>query len=180
MKRVEKILTRARDQHPVGPSVGPSGGPSAESLLKHLDFSPEDVVRSASLQPRLFMQAAEYRMEKFRARTTAKMHRDVVKAEQSLQLREEARNAGEKITEAIVEASLLKVPEVLEAEAEYAAADEAQEFAWLLVEAYRQRRDCLRIVSDLVGAEFAMQKAAAAGAEKIASVKDKLRKKWPG
>lgn len=171
--KIEKSLNAARDKY------SPKGSTVVEDLLRSLDFSPEDVVRSAALQPRLFMQAAEYRMGTYRNRTTAKMQRDVTRAEQSRIFREAAREAGEKTTEAGVEAALLLDPKVIAVEADYAAADEAQEFAWLLVEAYRQRRDCLRIASDLVGAEFAMQRAVSAGAEKIAAVKDKLHKKWP-
>lgn len=158
----------------------PSESSLVGRLLKALDFSPENIVQSASEQPRLFMQAAEYRMEKYRARITAKMHRDAVSAAMSLGMREDARTAGTRITEGQLDAMLLTNIQISRVEREYAEADAEQEYAWLLIEAYRQRRDCLKIVADLVGTEIAMQKAVAAGAEKIASVRDNLRKKWPG
>jgi hypothetical protein len=162
------------------PAVDSAMKPSlVERLLKALDFSPENVVQSASEQPRLFMQAAEYRMEKYRARVAAKMHRDAVSAAISLSIREDARQVGERTTEAQLEAMLLTNVKVSHVEQEYATADAEQEHAWLLMEAYRQRRDCLKIVADLVGTEIAMQKAVAMGAEKMTSVRSKLRDKWP-
>lgn len=154
--------------------------PSIPKLLKALDFTPETIAQAATEQPGLFMVAAEYRVDKLRARATAAVAHERIRAEQSLKLRAEARESGEKLTEAGIQDHLAVNRYAQEAAGSLAAAEESEEFAKLLLEAYRMRRDCLRVVAELVGVEVAMQKAVEAGAQQLAKLRPKLQEKWPG
>ena len=153
--------------------------PEVERLLKKLDFSPEGVVDAAAEQPRLFIQAGEYRIAMFRRKLEASARYDLERSKHSLSIREESRESGEKITEAGITDRLNTNPQVITASKDLTDAEEGEEAGRLLLEAFRVRRDCLRIVAELVGSELSLQKALSMGTTKLEGVRKKLRNRWP-
>lgn len=149
-------------------------------LLSNLDFTPEDVVMAAATTPRLFIRAGEYRIDRLRERNQAKMVMEQIEADRSLTLRKEAAAAGEKLTEKNLEAQVTLDVEVVQAQQRYFAADEHDEYAKLVVEAFRMRRDCLEIIGRITGTEISYQKALEANAGKLEDTRRQLRNKFPG
>lgn len=151
-----------------------------QDLLIGLAFAPEGVVMAATEQPKLFLAAAEYRMSRYRERSQFEMALKKAEAEYSIELRHNAKASGERVTEGHIAEQVL-VNKLLASRREtLAEVEEREEFAKLLLEAYRMRRECLRIVSDLVGAEIAMTKAVAAGSERAQELRRTIASKYRG
>jgi len=151
-----------------------------DELISSLDFMPENVVQAAAEQPKLFLRAADYRMAKYRKYVQAEGRLEAERAATSLRLREQARLNGERLTENHI-AELLTVDDNLRRlRAEVESAREADEYAKLLLEAYRMRRDCIRVVAELSSAELAMARIVEEGREALHKAKKALAEKYPG
>ena len=153
---------------------------SVITLLSKIDFSPDNVVDAAAEQPVLFVRAIQYRLECLITKTNAKMAWETAQAEKELKIRKEYRDAGEKITEGNIDALTLLDPDVAAACKKFSDAETYEEYSKLVVEAFRMRRDCLRIVDDMTRDEMGLQKAAELGAEKLKQTRRKLHDKFPG
>ena len=153
---------------------------SITDLLGQIDFSPDDVVRAASVNSALFVEAIEFRRQCLSGRTAAKMTLDRVEADTKLRIRRDAKANGDKITEAYIEELSLTNVAVRESLEAFAKADELDEYSKLVVEAFRMRRDCLRIVGDLMRNEIGLQGVIEAGAEQLSATRRKLRERFPG
>lgn len=149
-------------------------------LLKAIDFSAVNVVQAAAENPTLFVRAAEYRLTCLRARNAAKMEWEKAQAETDLAIRREARLTGDKITEALVSNQVTVNSTVAHYAVKFSEADELDEFSKLIIEAFRMRRDCLRIVGELTRDELSLARATEAGAEKLAVTRRKLKERFPG
>lgn len=153
---------------------------TVKHLLASLDFSPEDVVRAASSNPRLFITAGEYRIACLRRKSAADMNVDRIAAMTELEIRNLANERQEKVTENHVKA-LLQIDDVLtDAKKELAEADANDEWAKLLVEAYRMRRDVIEVIGRLTGNEMAYSKALEQQAETMEVRRRQLQNKYPG
>ncbi len=153
---------------------------NVKALLDRIDFSTDNVVAAAAENAPLFRIAIDYRIECLRLRTAAKMTWEVAKAEKELKLRHEARSNGDRITERHVDALLLVDPKIVVLHKEYSKADETDEYSKLIVEAFRMRRDCLRIIGDLTPDDLSIQRALEAGHEKLATIRKQLNDKFTG
>ena len=153
---------------------------NVEDLLNRIDFSPENVVDAAAQNPGMFVEAIRYRVETMGARNAAKMSWERVQAEHELLIRKTAKDLGEKMTEGAIESLLLVDEDVTEARHAFDAADESDEFAKLLVEAFRMRRDSLQVVGNLMRSELSLQSAVEAGAGKLAETRRRLKDRFPG
>jgi hypothetical protein len=114
-----------------------------------------------------------------RKRTQAKMQLEAMQAELDAKMRKEARTNGEKITEKEIERNLTLDKSLRGACEGYAQAEEGEEFAKLLVEAFRMRRDCLKIVGDLTRDELSLQRAVEEGRAALKSTRDKAKERFP-
>lgn len=132
--------------------------PVLVDLLAKLDFEDHEVLVAACSQPALFMKAADYRVECMRKQQKADAQLDVVRAEMAADLRKEHGERGEKIAEKLMNELLDASEDVQTARAESEAAKRGDEYSKLLVEAYRHRRDALRIVADMMRAEEISQR----------------------
>jgi hypothetical protein len=135
-------------------------------LLTTLDFEPTDIVETARIQPGLFMQCAALRIEKMQLVEAAKNHvlrtkqaLDETRATTAQEIRENA-DAGEKISEKVMDERLLCIDEVTTAHAALLDAKEAQstaeldeEFVKYLVDSYKQRKDVLQMCASLLSGE---------------------------
>jgi hypothetical protein len=153
---------------------------SVDELLANLEFSPESVVTAACEQPKFFVQAVEYRMLTYGAATRARMAFDSGEAARALDLRHQARISGDKMTEGNLKELLLTDEAVMELDRLQHAAEEEEEWAKLLVEAFRMRRDCLKIVGELVGQEQATRQYYENSADKMTRAREDLKRKYPG
>lgn len=149
-------------------------------LLAQIDFSPDNVVAAAATNPKLFVKSIEFRVECLRKRNAAKMAWEKGQAEADMAIRREARKSGDKVTERYIEEQVLLDPGVATLATKFTAADEMDEYSKLIVEAFRMRRDCLKIIGDLTRDELSLARAAEAGAEKLANTRRRLRDKYPG
>jgi aspartate/glutamate racemase len=149
-------------------------------LLKKLDFLEEEIRSAAAEQPGLFEKAARYRVDLMREKVRAKMLLQKAEAELSQKLREVARETGEKVTENSLSEQVCLDSKVTRLQEAYDRAVEAEEYAILLLEAFRMRRDSLRVISSLVGTELAMKSLTSDYQEQMSEVKKKLRARYPG
>ncbi len=149
-------------------------------LLNSLDFQPQDVVRAAAENPRLFITAGEYRIACLRRAKAADMKVDKIAAETELDIRALANQRQEKVTEAHVKALLQLDDAFTTAKKELADFEADDEWAKLLVEAFRMRRDVIEVIGRLTGNEMAYSKALEQQAETMGDARRKLQNKYPG
>jgi len=153
---------------------------SIANVLNRLEFSPDDCVRAAAENPLLFRDVIDYRIDKMRDRNAAKMQMEKIKAEIELAIRADARANGDKVTEGTIDAKLLVDPKVDKAIKLFNAAEEADEYSRLLLEAIRLRRDALKVIGDLVRDEVSLQRATEMNMGKVAEARERLKAKYPG
>jgi len=150
------------------------------ALLDKLAFSADDVIDASEKTPLLYREAIDLRYRTMEARSDAKRAWETLQAQRNLELRQEARANGDKITEDGVKAMLLLDPEIAPAAEVRDRTENADEYLKLVVKAFEMRRDCLEIVGFLVRGEMSVQKAVEANAGKIMATREKLRNKYPG
>lgn len=134
------------------------GEVSIEQLLEHIDFIDEEVELAARGLPKLFMEGARYRVRVLRKRQAAEQKRDTVKVDAAIEVRHTAQEKGYKVTEAGIKELVESTPSVREAIAEVVHLQALEEFAKLLLEAYRYKNRSIQVVANLTGAERAMER----------------------
>ncbi len=150
------------------------------ALLKKLDFSPENAMGANLEQPQLFEKAAEYRVGKMRKRIQAEAEKDRVRADVRLKLRKRHAESGDKMTEKYLDDLMDRNPLIREANRVFGEAEVEEEYAKLLLEVYRMRRDILRNVGELLNSQMSAHRAQELGKGKLAELSEKLRNKYPG
>ncbi len=151
-----------------------------DQLVDALDFVPEDVTMAAAQQPALFDQVSEYRIAKLQAKIEANSRLEVAKSKLSLDLRKEARNDGERLTEANLVDLIRSDRSIRKLQSEADQAEVADESAKLLLEAYRQRKSCLEIIGYLATSGLGAKVAAEMTAGEIAALRKRVSAKYPG
>lgn len=149
------------------------------TLMDNLKFSAETLQRDAMEQPQLFFAACEYRVEKMHTRAEAAVRYKTVRAETEFAIRRTAAAAGERITEGTVSNRLECDSELGELYRKLMAAEEAEEIAIRLMDAFRMRRDMLRVVADLTRTELSSEAYGRAAAEASEAVMERARSKYP-
>jgi hypothetical protein len=116
-------------------------------LIKLLAVVDENIINEAIRQPLLFVDAARYRVSKMRevSRSIARLESFV----SEFGLRVRAKGAGDqRLTEGFVKSKIQRSPTYKKLQSAVHDAERKQEFAKLLLEAYRMRRDAIRIIAD--------------------------------
>lgn len=129
-----------------------------EKLIKELRISEDDIERAALKQPKLYLEASRYRVNKLRVRSARFAKLEVAKAELGIKLRRQSHSSKEKkLTEAALNEIVVSNPKyrLLRKKLERAFAEE--EFAKSLQESYRQRKDAIRIIADIRNAEISQE-----------------------
>ena len=121
-------------------------------LIEKLDFEEEDAEGAAREQPSLLLEVARFRVQKMRRRIQSEMAFDTAKARARLKLRAK-KSAGAKLTETAISDKVLLRSSVRLALKKSNRAKWEEEFTKLLLEAYRQRKDAIRIIIDARWAE---------------------------
>lgn len=150
-------------------------------LLKKLTLEDTTIVPDSLEQPSLFLEAGRLRVQKMRARVSAEMELKLAKAQVYLDARKGAEAAGTKATETTLDNQVLVNPKVRKLATRFTVAQEEEEFADLLVQAYRMRRDALRILADMAQVELSLAQGQARRASQTAGLeeaKEKLRGKY--
>ncbi len=147
-------------------------------LLSKLDFSIEGLAEASVEQAKLFERAAEYRTSCLRERLKAEAAYDLAKASRSLVLRHRAEAEGRKITEGLVGDSVTASRSVKESLALFIDAQVLDEYSKLLVDAFRMRRDSIRVLEDMTSNERRGAGAEAEAVTKLRAVKARLAKRY--
>lgn len=147
---------------------------SLAELIESLTIVSENIIAEAVRQPRLFIEAARYRVAKMRARTAAEMALEQYAGAVGLKIR--AHNDGkERLTVDHIKARIQRLPRHQELQTAVHEAEAREEFAKLLLEAFRQRRDALRIISDAEHYEAARESGEAERFVQHRQLADKAR-----
>lgn len=121
---------------------------SAQELLDGLQFSGEALERAALEQAPLFVKAASFRVQAMAKRFQFESAVKVLEATLSERLRTEADESGARIVQAEVQAAQQLDSSCSAARKQLQEAELEEEFAKLLLEGYRMRRDSMRIISE--------------------------------
>ena len=147
------------------------------SFSNKLAYTVETVLSAAVEQAVLFGAAANYRVVKMRARAAAEIELERIRADVELTIRKQARDTDEKVTEGHIKALLTANKTVQYQQNRVAEAEAEDEYAKLLLEAYRHRRDSLEVVGQQSGAERAMSRMVEEGLQES---RRELREKYRG
>ena len=126
---------------------------TAKSLVAKLAVIDEDIKREAAEQPQAFIAAARYRVDKMRNRAAAVAKYEEHRASLGLRMRARRDSGGKKPSEGNVKDAVESNSLTQKLHAEMQVAYAYEEFAKLLLEAYRQRRDGIRIIHEAQLAE---------------------------
>lgn len=149
-------------------------------LLNQMDFSPDNVVDAAAVNPVLFVRAIKYRLQCLEEKVRLERSLKRLSAETELAIRSEAKSNDDKITENHIRAKLLLDEDVSEAIKLSEEAEVYDEYSKLVVEGFRMRRDCLKIVSDMTRDEMRVGRALDDASETISNNRKKLEERFPG
>lgn len=121
---------------------------TAKELIAKLPLIAENVLVEAAHQPMLFIDAARYRVGKMQKRARAGAERDNYMAQLAVSIRRKRSNSGEKITEGNLKEIIEKDPKSRELRKLNDDAFAEEELAKLILEAFRMRRDAIKIIAD--------------------------------
>jgi hypothetical protein len=120
---------------------------TADKLIRTLALVDENIMFEAATQALKFMDAARYRVSKMRMRVRAEA--ELASFATSLELRLRARPEGDKrITEAWYKARIASHPKWLRLKRAVEDASEREELSKLILEAFRMRRDAIRVIAE--------------------------------
>lgn len=151
-----------------------------ERMISKLVFHEEDVARAAMEQPKLFLEACRFRVQKLRKKIAAKTDYEQKYARVAMQLRAQKRKGQ---TEGLIKDRAALHSSVREAKKAFDKAAVAEEWSELLVEAYRQRKDACKILAQILGSEASAELRIAEsdlGKRQMQRMRDKVRQRFPG
>lgn len=119
-----------------------------DTLLKNLALLDENILAEAARQPLLFIDAARYRVAAMKNRAKAVAEADYRRSRIALAIRAKRNEAGDKVTEASLKERVEKHSIVRQMREAVERAYETEEFSKLILEAYRMRRDAIRVIAE--------------------------------
>jgi hypothetical protein len=157
-----------------------SFGTTWEGLVKRLAFSNETILQDTASQPGLFIKAAEYRITCLRRLLRTKVQADAAEAQAGFRARGLLESRGEKTTEKRVQELVCTDQDYMDEQEARQQATIEEEASKLLVEAYRHRRDCLKLVVEMVSSEVSLQTAVETGQAKLERARKNIKEKYRG
>jgi len=122
---------------------------NSETLISHLALVDENILAEAARQPILFLDAARYRVAAMRHRAQANAELDYRRSRIALTIRARKDASGEKkFTEAALKEKVESQTAIRELRDKTERSYEAEEFSKLILEAYRMRRDAIRVIAE--------------------------------
>jgi hypothetical protein len=149
------------------------------TLLDLVPFSPEGVVEAACGNTALYVDAIRYRLRCLEEASSAKREWETACAEKDLQLRQQARASGDKITEGYIDAKILLDKKIARLAEAHERAETHDEYSKLIVKVFEMRRDLLHDVTTMVSREYPMVKMAEQVADRMKIERRKLRQRFP-
>lgn len=131
-----------------------------EDLLDRLYFPEEEIQQAVLEQAKLFLAAADYRVKKMKSRQDSGYALDRLRASYSIRIRKKyaAADTGKRnVTEGHIKEILEGVDEIRTAQEALGTAEALEEWSKLVLEAYRQRRDVLKILAQFAFVEDNMR-----------------------
>lgn len=119
-----------------------------DKIIETLPLVDTNILEEAARQPLLYLDATRYRVECMRIRSQAAARVDYLEARVATVIRDRHRTAGRKVSEAQVKELVAQNKKLRLAMRDQARAEEDEEFAKLLLDAFRQRRDAIRITAE--------------------------------
>jgi hypothetical protein len=163
----------------LSPSPLLGGEVDVRKLLDRLEFSEGNLIEAAGEQAKLFYEATRLRTQKMRKRLHQEHLGDILRAQLSLEARSEFMAAGERFTTADLNSSVLSTPEWGEHIRLLEKALAVEDAAKMLVEAYRHRKEALRVILDQNRAELGLTRKAVE-IFNLHDIQRQLKKKYPG
>lgn len=121
---------------------------TGKDLLGQLPVLDENILAEAVRQPLLFVEAARYRVQKMRKRALAGAKLEAERARIALKIRNKKNAQGDKMTEGALKERLETSPLIQNLRRASDAAYEEEEWAKLILEAYRQRNSAIKVVAE--------------------------------
>src|SRR5712672_993974 len=122
-------------------------------LIEKLDFTEEDVESAAVEQPKLFLRASRYRVQKMRDKLQRISEYDQIVAKTGSRYREDKDGDGKKKTEGAIKERIQRNDKVHKVRKKMEKAFVLEKFSEGLTEAYRQRLSIIKIIVDARWAE---------------------------
>jgi len=130
--------------------------PDLALLIKNLEFAEEEVASAATSQAKFFIEASRYSVSKMRELMRADAALTEARAECAIEIRNQGvQPNGKPVTDSYIAEQIDLNPDVAKAKAEADMARAANEFARLLLEAYRMRSSAIKVLAEILGAEAA-------------------------
>lgn len=148
-------------------------------LIDALDVDEVDIVSAAKTQSSLYFKAARYRVQKMRARIRRKSELESIEAEKALIIRKKDRKNAVKRTEGNIKQLLRRDPEYAAALQAFAKAEEEEELAKRLLDAFDYRGTAIEVIARLIGYDVAMEKKIG-DYKSLTELKSKVKLKYPG
>lgn len=149
-----------------------------EELIGKLSFSPETIIEAAMEQPSLFAEMSGLRAEAMREAARAKWDHELSCSEVANAFRHEDAETGFKTTENNIAERVRLEPAIAIAVGKKNETEALEEQSRLLIDAFRMRRDCLRIIADLAGLGIGAEAAASDAMNKLGKVRQQLAAKY--
>ena len=154
---------------------------NVRELIGLMDFSQEGLADALLVQPGLFLKAARYRIEKLRILQQAEAALDDIELDTAMRVRNAERPDG-KITEKYIEQETERDSRVKEARHRRDEAKALEEWAKLLLDAFRERGSMAKALVQLIGAEAAIDSGFIRGELErmgLNRLKDSVAKRYP-
>lgn len=124
-----------------------------DQLLQDLQIIDENITAEAVRQPLLFIAAARYRVDMMRKRAQLSAELDAVRVGLAISIRnkpvEDEDGKRGKLTEGAIKERIERQPKVKELREALDRAEENEEMAKLILEAYRERKSSINIIAEM-------------------------------
>lgn len=120
-------------------------------LVRQLPIIDENILAVAAEQPLWFLQAARFRVTMMRRHAAADAALEQFYVERGLKMRE--KYSENKVTESFIKSHVMGSEKYRVLKDDVKDAEASEEFSKLLLEAYRMRRDAIKIIAEADHAE---------------------------
>lgn len=119
-----------------------------DELIEKLPLVDTNILEEAARQPLLFIEASRHRVDCMRKRAQAAARVDYFEARVATVIRTRHKDAGKRISEAGIRELVGQNKKLRQAQRDLSRAEEDEEFSKLLLDAFKQRRDAIRITAE--------------------------------
>lgn len=157
-----------------------TGELTIDQILAAIDFEDDEVEEAARTLPKLFLEAARYRVRVMRKRAQADSSLEATKVDTATAFRTAAAKNEERITETRVAEAVSQSQDVRRALSLVRDCQQHEEFAKLLLECFRLKKAAIQVVAELQGSERAIERMfdAQNKKEQLNNLRDKARRKY--